>query len=163
VGLLQTLDHNQVAAVLGHEVGHIKNRDTLTMTVAAACASMISLIAHLGFWFGLGSGDRDRNPLTELLIFIFAPISATLIQLAISRTREFAADRESAKLMGSPQYMISALQRLEDTVPQIPSTTAQTSTAHMYIASPFRGGGLMSLFATHPSMEERIKRLKETA
>jgi heat shock protein HtpX len=141
-------------------MGHIKNRDMLTMTVAAAAATFINMIAHLAYFIPLGDG-RDRNPLVGLLLMIFAPITATLIQLAISRTREFGADATAAQLLGSPRPMMSALASLERGTHSIPSATAEPATAHMYIASPFNGEGLMKLFSTHPPIKDRIAALAQ--
>lgn len=158
-GLLELMPQDQVVAVLAHEIGHIKNRDMLTMTVAAAAASFINMIAHLAYFIPMGD-DREHNPLVGLLLLIFAPITATLIQLAISRTREFGADATAAELMGNSQPMIHALQSLDRGTHAIPSATAEPSTAHMYIASPFNGGGLMKLFSTHPPIEDRVRALQ---
>lgn len=159
-GLLNVMRHDEVVAVVAHEIGHIRNRDTLTMTVAAAFATFISFLGNL-IWFVVPRGsDEDRNPLVDLAMLIVAPLAATMIQLAISRTREFAADRAAAELTGDPGAMIRALKTLDATVDAVPSYTAQPSTAHMYIASPFRGGGLMKLFRTHPPIEERIAALR---
>lgn len=161
-GLLQLMPQDQVIAVLAHEFAHIKNRDMLTMTVAAAAASFINMIAHLAYFIPMGD-SRDRNPLVSLLIMILAPITATMIQLAISRTREFGADATAAELLGTPRPMMNALASLEAGTHRIPSLTAAPATAHMYIASPFSGGGLMKLFSTHPPVEDRIKALQALA
>jgi len=161
-GLVELMPEDQVIAVLAHEIGHIKNRDMLTMTVAAAAASFINMIAHLAYFIPMGD-DREHNPLVGLLLLIFAPITATMIQLAISRTREFGADATAAELLGTPRPMMSALASLEQGTKQIPSATAEPATAHMYIASPFSGGGLMKLFSTHPPIEDRIRALQTLA
>ena len=159
-GLLELMPQDQVVAVLAHEIGHIKNRDMLTMTVAAAAASFINMIAHLAYFIPMGDG-RERNPLVGLLLMIFAPITATMIQLAISRTREFSADATAAELMGDARPMMGALQSLDRGTHQIQSMTAEATTAHMYIASPFGGGsGLAKLFSTHPPIEDRIRALQ---
>jgi heat shock protein HtpX len=158
-GLIELMPQDQVIAVLAHEIGHIKNRDMLIMTVAAAASSFINMIAHLAYFIPMGD-DRERNPLVGLLLMIFAPITATLIQLAVSRTREFGADAAAAELVGDSRPMIGALQSLDRGTHQIPSMTAEPSTAHMYIASPFSGGGLMKLFSTHPPIEDRIRALE---
>jgi heat shock protein HtpX len=162
-GLLDAMPRDQVVSVLAHEFGHIKNHDILTMTVTAAMVSFINMLAYLAYFVPVGGdGNRRGNPLVQLAIILLAPITATLIQLAISRQREFAADRASAELVGSPQPMISALQTLEVATERIPSLTARPATAHMYIASPFGGGsGLGSLFRTHPTTEQRIAALRE--
>jgi heat shock protein HtpX len=158
-GLIQRMSQREVVAVLAHEIAHIRNRDTLTMTVAAAAATMISFIAHIG-WFLPRSGDSDRNPIVDLLAILVAPIAAMMIQMAVSRTREYAADQTAADLMGDPRPMMDALASLERTTSVIPSRTAQPSTAHMYIASPL-SGGMMSLFSTHPPLPARIQRLAQ--
>lgn len=159
-GLLRVMGRREVIAVLAHEIGHIKNRDTLTMTVVAAFATFISFLANIA-WFIPSSDDDGRNPLVDLLMMLIAPISATLIQLAISRTREFAADRTAAELTGDPMSMVYALEALERGTEAVPSATAQPATAHMYIAAPFRGGGLAKLFSTHPPTKDRIRALQE--
>jgi len=158
-GLLDAMPQDQVIAVMAHEMGHIKNRDMLTMTVAAAAASFIQFIAYMAYFVPIGDGRERSNPLVGLLIAIFAPISATLIQLAISRTREFGADRTAAELLGTPQPMIAALRTLDRGTHAIESPIAQPQMAHMYIASPFSGAGLAKLFSTHPPVEDRIRAL----
>ncbi|HEY0866343.1 MAG TPA: M48 family metalloprotease [Fimbriimonas sp.] len=156
-GLLDSMSRREVTAVLAHELAHIRNRDTLTMTVAAAAASMISFVAQIG-WFIPRGDDSDRNPIVDLLMFLVAPIAAMLIQMAVSRTREYAADQTAAELMGDARPMMEALQTLGMATSRIPSRTAQPATAHMYISQPLHGG-LMSLFSTHPPLESRIQRL----
>lgn len=160
-GLLEAMPHDEVAAVLAHEFGHIKHRDILTMTVAAAMVSFINMLAYLAYFIPVGGEGRRGNPLVQLAIILLAPITATLIQLAISRQREYGADRAAAELIGTPRPMIEALQTLESGTKQIPSYTAQPATAHMYIASPF--GNVGSLFRTHPSTEQRIAALRRLA
>jgi heat shock protein HtpX len=161
-GLLKAMPRDQVVAVLAHEFGHIKNRDILTMTVTAAMVSFINMLAYVAYFIPVGGDDNRRgNPLVQLAIIILAPITATLIQLAISRQREFAADRAAAELVGSPEPMMGALLTLDRATEVIPSATARPATAHMYIASPFGGGGLGSLFRTHPTVEQRIAALRE--
>jgi heat shock protein HtpX len=157
-GLLDLMPRQQVIAVLAHEIGHIKNRDTLIMTVAAAMASFISMLANFAFFIPRGDNE-DRNPFVDILMMLLAPISATLIQMAISRAREFEADRAAAELMGDARPMMDALASLERGTHSVPSYTAQPSTAHMYIAAPFSGGGIFKLFMTHPPIEERIQSL----
>jgi len=158
-GLLRLMPHDEVISVLGHEFGHIRNRDILTMTVTAAMVSFINMLAYLAWFIPIGD-NRRGNPLVQIAILILAPITATMIQLAISRQREYAADRASAELVGSPQPMIAALRDLERGS-DVPSLTARPATAHMYIASPFsRGGVLGSLLQTHPPIEQRIAALE---
>lgn len=161
-GLLNMMPRREVVAVLAHEIAHIRNRDTLTMTVAAAAASMISFVAQIGIFLPRGD-DSDRNPVVDILAMLLAPISATLIQLAISRQREFAADQTAAELMGDARPMMDALGTLERGTQLVPSYTAQPATAHMYISAPFSGGGLAALFSTHPSTRSRIERLANLA
>jgi len=159
-GLLDLMPRDQVIAVLAHEIAHVKNRDSLTMTVAAAFGTFITFLANIAWLIPRGDNE-DRNPLVDILMMIFAPLAATVIQLAISRTREYAADRMAADLVGSPEPMIGALQSLERGTNRIPTHTAQPTTAHMYIASPFGGAkGLMKLFMTHPPIEDRINALR---
>lgn len=160
-GLFNIMDRQEVVAVLAHEIAHVRNRDTLIMTVVAAMASFVNMLGYVAFFLPR-SGDDDRNPLVDLLMLIVAPVAATMIQLAVSRTREFAADRMAAELMGDAQPMIGALSALERGTQIIPSRTAQPATAHMYIASPLRGaGGLANLFRTHPATTDRIRKLQE--
>jgi len=160
-GLLQLMPREEVISVLGHEFGHIRNRDILTMTVTAAMVSFVNMLAYLAWFIPVGGDNRRGNPLVQLAVLILAPITATMIQLAISRQREFAADRASAELVGSPEPMIDALRDLDRTS-TIPSLTARPATAHMYIASPFgRRGAFGSLFQTHPSIEQRIEALRK--
>ncbi|HVT13934.1 MAG TPA: M48 family metalloprotease [Fimbriimonadaceae bacterium] len=158
-GLLRLMPHDEVISVLAHEFGHIKNRDVLTMTVTAAMVSFINMLAYLAYFIPLGGDNRRGNPLVQLAIILLAPITATLIQLAISRQREFAADRASAELVGDSRPMIAALRDLDAGTGQIESRTARPATAHMYIASPFGRQGL-SWFRTHPTVEQRIAALQ---
>jgi heat shock protein HtpX len=165
-GLLERLSYEELAGVLAHELAHVKNRDTLIMTITATLAGAISMLANFAFFFG---GGRDnRNPLGAvgaILIMIVAPLAATLVQLAISRTREFEADREGAMISGRPLWLASALQRISANVRQIDNVDAERhpATAHLFIINPLHGGGLGSLFATHPSTEQRVARLKAVA
>lgn len=165
-GLLERLSYEELAGVLAHELAHVKNRDTLIMTITATLAGAISMLANFAFFFG---GGRDnRNPLGAvgaILIMIVAPLAATLVQLAISRTREFEADREGAMISGRPLWLASALQRISANVQQIDNIEAERhpATAHLFIINPLHGGGLGSLFATHPSTEQRVARLKAVA
>jgi heat shock protein HtpX len=163
-GLLARLNHEELAGVLAHELSHIKHHDTLTMTITATIAGAISMLANFALFLG---GDR-RNPLGivgMLLVSILAPVAAMLVQMAISRSREFEADREGAAISGRPLWLASALQRIEDKADQIanPEAEANPATAHMFIINPLSGGMLAGLFASHPSTAERIARLKEMA
>jgi heat shock protein HtpX len=168
-GILRALTHEELAGVLAHELTHVKNRDTLTMTIAATVAGAIGMLANFAFFFG---GPRDENGnrspfggIIALVAMILAPLTATLVQLAISRTREYAADRGGAEISGHPLWLASALGKLEQAAHQIPNERAEASpaTAHLFIVNPLHGGGLQSLFATHPSMADRIHRLREMA
>ena len=162
-GLLQRVDSEELAGVLAHELSHVKNRDTLTMTLTATVAGAVSMLANFAFFFG----GRNRNPLGlvgMLIVTLLAPIAAMLVQMAVSRTREFEADRMGAELSGRPLWLASALQRIEAGAAQIdnPAADANPATAHMFIINPLHGG-LSGLFASHPSTDERIARLKAMA
>ncbi|HEX2590059.1 MAG TPA: zinc metalloprotease HtpX [Rhizomicrobium sp.] len=160
-GLLARLNQEELAGVLAHELSHIKHHDTLTMTITATIAGAISMLANFALFFG---HDR-RNPLGfvgVLLVSLLAPVAAMLVQMAISRSREFEADREGAVISGRPLWLASALERIEDNAQQIvnPQAEANPATAHMFIINPLSGGMLSGLFASHPSTAERIARLK---
>jgi heat shock protein HtpX len=161
-GILALLNDEELEGVLAHELGHVKNRDILTSSIAATLAGAITLIARMGYWaslFGGGRGSRNRNGgLSALLMLIVAPIAATLIQLAISRSREYEADATGAHTTGNPYALASALQKLEDYSKRLP-LQATPSTAHLFIIAPLIGGGIGSLFSTHPPTRERIRRL----
>lgn len=161
-GILQLLDRNELEGVLGHELGHIKNRDILISSIAAVMAGAISYLATMAQWamiFGGGrsSDDDGGNPLAALIMIIVAPLSASLIQLAISRSREYQADAAGAKICGRPQALASALRKLTDYNRQAPMQVNPAS-AQMYIVNPL-GGRLAKLFSTHPPVEERVRRL----
>jgi len=163
-GILRLLSREELMGVIGHELSHVKNRDILIGTVAATIAGAISMLAHMAQWamiFGGGrsSNDREGNPIGALLMIILAPIAAMLIQMAISRSREYLADEGGAKMSGNPLYLADALKKLEVKSKQIPME-ANNATAHMFIVSPLRGGGFTKLFSTHPPMEERVARLE---
>lgn len=158
-GLLNILDRDELAGVIAHELAHIENRDILTSTIAATLAAGVTLLARFGLFFDRG----DRNGMvTSLLMLILAPLAAMLIQSAISRSREFAADRDGARIAQSPHGLASALRRIESAATQRPMRTASESTSHMFIINPFSGGlsGLKSLFSTHPPTDERVQRLQ---
>jgi heat shock protein HtpX len=166
-GILQLLDDEELEGVLAHELGHVKNRDILTSSIAATLAGAITMVARMGYWAslfgGYGGGGRDRQRggggLTGLFMIILAPIAASLIQLAISRSREYEADATGAAVTGNPYALARALQKLDDYSKRIPMQ-ASPSTAHLFIVAPLLGsGGLGSLFSTHPPMKERIQRL----
>ena len=164
-GILERLNEEELAGVLAHELSHVKNRDTLTMTITATIAGAISMLANFAFFFG----GRDRRgplgPVGAILIMILAPLAAMLVQMAISRTREFEADRSGALISGRPLWLASALQRISSGVARIGNEDAEANpaTAHMFIINPLHGGSFGSLFATHPSTEERIARLEAMA
>jgi heat shock protein HtpX len=164
-GLLARVDSEELAGVLAHELSHVKNRDTLTMTLTATIAGAVSMLANFAFFFG--GGERNRNPLGIvglLLVTLVAPLAAVLVQMAVSRTREFEADRMGAEISGRPLWLASALQRIEAGAQQIdnPAADANPATAHMFIVNPLHGG-VSGLFASHPSTEERVARLQAIA
>jgi len=161
-GILRLMNDAELEGVVAHELGHVKNRDILTSSVAATIAAAITFLARMAFWFG-GSRDDDddrSNPWAGLIMLILAPIAAMLIQMAISRTREYAADETSAHVTHNPNELISALGKLESWSQRIPMTDVNPATAHMFIIKPFSGQSLMRLFSTHPSTEDRILRLE---
>ncbi len=163
-GILQILDERELRGVLGHELMHVYNRDILTSSVAAAIAGLITSAAQFLLFFG-GGRDRGGNPLAMIATALLAPIAASLIQLAISRTREFDADEDGAQLTGDPMALASALAKLERgtaAAPLRPDPRLE-DVSHMMIANPFKGGGVSKLFATHPPMGERIARLERMA
>jgi heat shock protein HtpX len=165
-GILRILSPEELMGVLGHELAHVKHRDILIQSVAATVAGAITMLARIGQFamiFGMGGDDDEGGGLGALILLILAPIAAMLIQMAISRAREFYADRDGANFAGNPLYLASALQKLEAGVSQVPMETGDMATAHMFIVNPFKGKSMMNLFSTHPPTEERIKRLKEMA
>jgi len=166
-GILRILDRDELEGVLGHELAHVRNRDILTGTIVATMVGAITFLARMAQWslFFFGGGrDRENNTnwIAELVLIIVAPIAAVLIQLAISRAREFAADEDGAKISGKPLALANALRKLERGVEAIPME-ARPETAHMFIVNPLRGEGILKLFSTHPPISERIKRLEKIA
>jgi heat shock protein HtpX len=165
-GILNLLDDEELEGVLAHELGHVRNRDILTSSIAATLAGAITMVARMGYWASLfggygGRDDRDRGGggLTGLLMLILAPIAATLIQLAISRSREYEADATGAKETGNPYALARALQKLDNSSRRIP-LQASPATAHLFIVAPLLGsGGFANLFSTHPPIKDRIQRL----
>ncbi len=158
-GITKLLSEDELRGVISHELGHVKNRDILTQSVASAIGAMITWIAYLFLWFG----DDNNSPLgliANLALFLLAPISASLIQLAISRQREYSADATGAEICGNPESLASALLRLEEGAKAMPMQVNQ-ATEPLYIVKPFAGGGIASLFSTHPPIEERVRRLRQ--
>jgi heat shock protein HtpX len=167
-GLLRVLDQHEVEGVVAHELAHVKNRDTLISTIAATIAGAITMLAHMAQWaamFGGFGGDRDRgggNALGLLAMAILAPFAALILQMAISRSREYQADRTGAEICGRPLALASALRKLETAAERHPMH-AEPATAHMFIVNPLRGEAFASLFSTHPPMGERVRRLEALA
>jgi len=161
-GLLRALSESEVEGVIAHELAHVQHRDILISTIAATMAAAIMMLANMARFAAIFGGSRDSreggNTLGLLATALLAPIAAMLIQAAISRQREFAADRRGADIVGSPLGLAQALRRIEATSKRVP-LDANPATAHMFIMSPFSGGGLMSLFSTHPSTDARIQKL----
>ncbi len=168
-GLLRNLSHEEIAGVMAHELGHVKNRDTLTMTITATIAGAISMLANFAMFAGMFGGNNNRNNpfgfVGVLLVAILAPLAAMLVQMAISRTREYAADRMGAEISGRPLWLASALEKLERGAQAIDNEAAERNpaTAHMFIINPLHAHGVDSLFSTHPSTANRIRRLRELA
>jgi heat shock protein HtpX len=163
-GILPILDRRELEGVLAHELSHVQNRDILISSVAATIGAVITWIAQLAFFLPLGGDDDDGNPLAALLMLILAPIAALLIQMAISRSREFGADSSGARLTADPLALASALRKIEAYARGTPPATTNPSTAHLFISNPFKGGaGVANLFSTHPSTAERVDRLERMA
>jgi heat shock protein HtpX len=159
-GLMQIMDEQELEGVIAHELAHVKNRDILISSLAATMAGAVTMLARMvgyAMMFGGGSRDRDGGGLSALAMMIVAPLAAMVIQMAVSRTREYKADATGAAIVGHPHGLMSALQKLEVAGQRRP-TQASPTTAHMFIVKPF-SGGLMGLFSTHPPMQERIRRL----
>jgi heat shock protein HtpX len=161
-GIMRILSVEELEGVIAHELAHIKHRDILIGSVAATIAGAISYLTHMAQWaliFGGRDDDEGGNPFVAVIIMIVASIAAVLIQMAISRSREYAADAGGAKIAGNPRYLAHALRKLHSASQQIP-LNAQPATAHMFIVNPLTGGKMTRLFSTHPPMEERIARLE---
>ena len=167
-GIMRVLDYNEISGVLAHELAHVKNRDILTSTIASMMATVISYAAQFFMFFG-GSRDDDEgvNPVAAIAMMILAPIAAMLIQMAISRSREYEADHDGGEICGNPNYLADGLEKIEYYVTHSPETLpdAKPATANMYIVNPFEGTGkaLTKLFSTHPDTADRIARLREQA
>jgi heat shock protein HtpX len=164
-GLMQSLSREELAGVIAHELAHIKHHDTLLMTITATFAGAISMLAQFGMFFG---GNRDNNGpgiIGSLAMMILAPLGAMLVQMAISRTREYAADEMGARICGQPMWLASALAKIDNAAHQVPNMEAERvpATAHMFIINPLSGHGMDNLFATHPSTENRIAALQKLA
>ncbi|MFQ5736367.1 MAG: zinc metalloprotease HtpX [Thermodesulfobacteriota bacterium] len=166
-GIMKLLEREELEGVIGHELSHILNRDILISTVAATIAGAISYLSYMAYFASLfgGSRDDDRggNPLVLIAMMIVGPIAASIIQLAISRSREYGADELGAKIAGNPLYLANALRKLEYYNKRIPMPVKSEATAHMFIVNPLSGQRLAKLFSTHPPIEERIKRLEAMA
>ena len=164
-GLLNSLSREEVAGVIAHELAHIKNHDTLTMTITATIAGAISMLAQFGMFFG---GNRNNNPLGIvglILVVVLAPIAAMIVQMAISRSREYQADRLGGQIVGRPRWLASALAKISNAAQRIPNEPAEANpaTAHLFIVNPLSGARMDNLFSTHPVTENRIAALEELA
>jgi heat shock protein HtpX len=166
-GIMRILSREELSGVIAHELAHIKHRDMLTGTIVATIAGAISMLAQMAQWSMIFGGRRDDDeggsPIVALVMMIVAPIAAMLVQMAISRTREFEADKGGAQIAGSSSGLANALLKLEKGSQLVPMTDAKPATAHMFIVNPLTGGGLMKLFSTHPPIAERVARLNEMA
>jgi heat shock protein HtpX len=160
-GILRLLTRDELEGVLAHELAHVRNRDTLTNSIVATIAGAITMVSRSAFYLGGGrrDGDRGGNPIALLLTLFLAPLAAVLVKMAVSRTREFAADHTGAETTGRPMSLASALQKLEQGKAAIPMTNANEATAHQFIVNPLHGG-LAGLFSTHPRTEDRVARLQ---
>jgi heat shock protein HtpX len=162
-GIMRILSTEELQGVIGHELAHVKNRDILISTIAATIAGAISYLAHMAQWAMIFGGHRDDdeggNPFAAIAMMIVGPIAALIVQMAISRSREYAADQGGAQITGNPRYLAGALRKLHRASQQIPMN-ANPATSHMFIVNPLSGGGLLKLFSTHPPIEERIARLE---
>lgn len=168
-GIMQMLNRDELAGVMAHELAHIKNRDTLISSISATIAGAIAGLADMLMWAmifgGFGGDDEEGGGMADLagslVLMIVAPIAATIIQLAISRSREFGADAGGAQILGDPVPLARALEKLEQAAESMHSGRMNPATSHLYIVNPLRGGGIAGLFSTHPNTQERIRRLRE--
>jgi heat shock protein HtpX len=161
-GIRRLMNREELEAVLAHELGHVSHRDILVGSIAAVLAQAIMFISRMAMWFG-GSRDqegRSSSPLGAIAVMILGPLAAMMLQMALSRSREFMADEFSATVTGRPDMLASALEKLENFNQRVPMMDAEPATAHMMIVNPLSGGGFLSLFSTHPPVKERIKRLR---
>lgn len=159
-GILQLMTDQELEGVIAHELGHVLHRDILISSVAATLAAAITALSRIAFWFGGSRDDREGGGFEAIAMLILGPIAAMLIQMAISRSREYDADAASAKYIGSPYPLIGALQKLDTYAKRIPME-ANPATQHLYIMKPLGGGGMMKMFSTHPSTADRIRRLEQ--
>ncbi len=164
-GILDILNDAELKAVLGHELGHVKNRDMLVSTIAATLAGAISFVVEMAFWSNIFGGDEESpNPIAAVAMFLLAPLAAILIQMAVSRSRELLADQHGANLVGSGKDLASALQKLDSfkqSVPPIQPSPGEQSTAHLMFSNPFTMRGIGSMFSTHPSTKQRVEKLRQ--
>ena len=164
-GLMQQLSREELAGVVAHELAHIKHHDTLLMTITATIAGAVSMLAQFGMFFGGNRNNNGPGLIGSLALMILAPLGAMVVQMAISRTREYAADEMGAKICGQPMWLASALQKIDNAAHQIPNEDAERApaTAHMFIINPLSGQGMDNLFSTHPATENRIAALQRLA
>lgn len=164
-GLLRQLNKEEVAGVMAHELAHVRNRDTLIMTITATIAGAVSMLANFAFFFGGSSRNNPLGIVGTILIMILAPMAAALVQMAISRTREYAADAGGAEICGNPLWLANALERMEHSATAIDNEEAEANpaTAHMFIINPLHGRSMDNLFSTHPNTANRVQRLRELA
>lgn len=162
-GLMEMLTPREVAGVLGHEMSHVKHNDILISTIAAGMAGIISVMARFAFWFGGDRDDRRNNPLAGILMLVLTPLAAAVIQLAISRTREYMADFTGGQLSGDPDALADALEKIEGYARTRTMPRATEATSHMFIISPFSAKDAQAIFSTHPPTEKRIERLRQEA
>ena len=163
-GIMQILSREELKGVMAHEMSHVMNRDILIGSIAATIAGAIAWLAHMAQWSaifgGFGGDEEDSNPIALIALAIIAPMAAALVQMAISRSREYEADKGGAKLCGNPHSLANALRKLENANQAKPMPRVNEATAHMFIVSPLRGGGVAAMFSTHPPMAERVRRLE---
>jgi heat shock protein HtpX len=164
-GLLNTVSQEELAGVIAHELGHVKNRDTLLMTLTATIAGAVSMLANFGLYFGRGNNNGNMGIVGTLMLVILGPLAAGLVQMAISRTREYEADRAGAEISRRPLSLASALQKIAGAAKHIPNMPAERNpaSAHLFIVNPLSGARMDNLFSTHPNVENRVARLQEMA